>query len=92
MERWFIRDGVYDLMEFDFSGFVFHVERGNAINCCCDEDVYVVALTSIEGDTREELLEGVFHSLESPLLPRTPNSAEGLCAKMVDVCRESGFE
>ena len=79
-------------MEFDFGGFVLHVERGSAINCSCDKDVYVVAVAGIEVHVREELLEGVFHSLKSPLLPRTPNSAEGLCAKMVDVCRESGFE
>ena len=79
-------------MEFDFGGLVLHVEGGSAINCSCDKDVDVVAIAGIEGYVREELLEGVFHSLKRPLLSRTTNSAEGLCAKVVDVCCESGFE
>ena len=61
MERWFIGDGVYNLVKFYFSGFVLHVEGVDAINCCCNEDVYVVAFIGVEGDVREELLEGVFH-------------------------------
>ena len=71
---------------------MLHVERGSAINCSCDKDVYVVAVAGIEVHVREELLEGVFHCLERPLLSRTANSAKGLGAKVINVSRESSLE